>query len=315
MTYSLEAREVHKRYGEFAAVKGVSFRVRQGSCFGILGPNGAGKTSLLAMIEGIAPITAGSISVLGMDVATQIKQIQPRIGVQLQQNNYFQFLTVEQLLKFYQELRASMSGSRAVRPIEPLLGRLGLMDKLNFKVDELSGGQKQRLSIAIALLEDPEVVFLDEPTSALDPQSRLYTWEFIEQLQQDASKTIVLTTHYMEEAERLCDDIMIMNDGHIIAQGNPAELVSSLPSRHAVEFQFARGQFKIDFLQDLLSSTDHEWNPCTDRLRIRTAKVMETLHEILALSAAQRVAVLDCDISRPTLEDVFLSHTGTELRE
>jgi ABC-2 type transport system ATP-binding protein len=250
-----------------------------------------------------------------MDVATQIRQIQPRVGVQLQQNNYFQFLTVAQLLKFYQELRAAMVGRNTVRPLEPLLERLGLREKLHLKVDELSGGQKQRLSIAIALLEDPDVVFLDEPTSALDPHSRLYAWELIEELKQDADKTIVLTTHYMQEAERLCDEIMIMNSGRIIAQGNPSELVSSLPAHHSIQFQFGRGQFKLEFLEDLVSITDPEWNDRTDCLRIRTSKLPDALREILAVSEAKHVNVLDFDISRPSLEDVFLSHTSKERRE
>jgi ABC-2 type transport system ATP-binding protein len=315
MIFSAEVKDVYKRYGDVEAVKGVTFRVRQGACFGILGPNGAGKTSLLGMMEGITPITSGSISLLGMDVGTQIRQIQPRMGVQLQQNNYFQFLTVAQLLKFYQELRVSTSGKSAGRPLGPLLERLGLNEKLSFKVDELSGGQKQRLSIAIALLEDPDLVFLDEPTSALDPQSRLCTWEFIEQLKQDASKTIVLTTHYMEEAERLCDEIMIMNSGQIIAQGNPSELVSSLTAHHSIQFQFARGQFKLEFLKDLVNITDHEWNDRTDCLLVRTSKVTDALREIFAVSEAMRVNVVDFDITRPSLEDVFLSHTGKELRE
>jgi ABC-2 type transport system ATP-binding protein len=315
MSFSLEVKDVYKRYGEVEAVKGVSFRVRQGACFGILGANGAGKTSVLGMIEGLTPITSGSISLLGMDVATQIRKIQPRVGVQLQQNNYFQFLTVKQLLKFYQELRLSVANKRFGRPIEPLLGRLGLKEKLGFKVNELSGGQKQRLSIAIALLEDPDVVFLDEPTSALDPHSRLCTWEFIEQLKQDTSKTIVLTTHYMEEAERLCDEIMIMNGGRIIAQGNPAALVNELTAHHSILFRFGRGQFKLEFLKDLVNITDHEWNDRTNCLLIRTSKVTEALREILAVSEAKRINVVDFDISRPSLEDVFLSHTGRQVRE
>lgn len=315
MIYSLEAKDVRKHYGDFQAVKGVSFRVRQGACFGILGPNGAGKTSLLAMIEGITPITSGSISVLGMDVATQIRQIQPRVGVQLQQNNYFQFLTVAQLLKFYQELRSANSQKRNGKPIAWLLDHLGLKDKLNFKVDELSGGQKQRLSIAIALLEDPDVIFLDEPTSALDPHSRIYTWEFIEQLKQDPNKTIILTTHYMEEAERLCDEIMIMNDGRIIAQGNPSELVNSMYTHQSLQFQFAKGQFKIEFVKDLANVIDVHWDEKTDRLRVQTREATETMKRILEVSESQRIDVINFDIDRPSLEDVFLSHTSKESRE
>jgi ABC-2 type transport system ATP-binding protein len=313
--YSLEVKDVHKRYGEFEAVRGVSFRVRQGACFGILGPNGAGKTSLLGMIEGITPITSGSISLLGLDVATQIRQIQPRVGVQLQQNHYFQFLTVEQLLTFYQELRASMTGRNTGHSAAHLLERLGLSDKLGSKVDELSGGQKQRLSIAIGLLGDPDMVFLDEPTSALDPHSRHYTWELIEQLKQDPAKTIVLTTHYMEEAERLCDEIMIMNRGQIIAQGNPSKLVGMLPSRHSIQFQFGPGQFKVEFLKDLANVADHEWDARTDCLLVRTPRVTDAMREILAISEARQINVLDFDISRPSLQDVFLAHTDKESRE
>lgn len=313
--YSLEVKDVRKRYGELEAVQGVSFRVRQGACFGILGPNGAGKTSLLGMIEGITPITSGSISLFGLDVATQIRQIQPRIGVQLQQNQYFQFLTVAQLLSFYQDLRTSMSGRNTTRTATHLLERLGLSDKLGSKVDELSGGQKQRLSIAIALLGDPDMVFLDEPTSALDPHSRHYTWELIEQLKQDPAKTIVLTTHYMEEAERLCDEIMIMNRGQIIAQGNPSKLVSLLPLRHSIQFQFGPGQFKVEFLENLANVADHEWDARTDCLRVRTLRVTEAMREILSISEARQISVLDLDISRPSLQDVFLAHTDKEPRK
>ena len=312
MTYSLEVRNLCKRYGDFEAVRGVSFQVPQGICFGILGPNGAGKTSLLGMIEGLSPITSGSISVLGMDVGTQMRRIQPRVGVQLQQNNYFQFLTVGQLLNFYQELRTAMSGKRAGPPLAQLLDRLQLTDKLSSKVDELSGGQKQRLSIVIALLDDPDVLFLDEPTSALDPHSRLYTWELIEDLKRDRQKTIVLTTHYMEEAQRLCDEIMIMDKGRIIAQGNPAELVSSLAAHQSIQFHFGRGEFKLEFLKDLVSVADHEWDDRRDCLVVRTSKVTEVLRDILAVSEAKRVNVIGCDINRPSLEDVFLSHTGKE---
>ncbi|WP_211443798.1 ABC transporter ATP-binding protein [Collimonas humicola] len=314
MTYSLEINDVRKRYGDFEAVKGMSFRVRKGGCFGILGPNGAGKTSLLAMIEGLTSITSGSISVLGMDVATQIRQVQPRMGIQLQQSNYFRFLTVAQLLKFYQELRVAGSGKRNGRPVAWLLDRLGLKDKLNFKVEELSGGQKQRLSIAVALLDDPDVIFLDEPTSALDPHSRLYTWEFIEQLKQDPDKTVILTTHYMEEAERLCDEIMIMNDGKLIAQGSPSELVQSMQAHHSIQFRFAKGKFKLEFVKDLVGVIDLQWDDKTDCLRVQTREVADTLREILAVSENKSIDVINFDVNRPNLEDVFLSHTGKEER-
>jgi ABC-2 type transport system ATP-binding protein len=311
--YSLEVRDVHKRYGEFEAVKGVSFAVRKGTCFGILGPNGAGKTSLLAMIEGLIPITSGSISLLGMDVATEIHRIQPHVGVQLQQNNYFQFLTVAQLLEFYQNLRGAVGGKRRGRSVDSLLERLDLKDKLDFKVDELSGGQKQRLSIAIALLEDPDVIFLDEPTSALDPHSRVATWEFIEDLKKDPGKTVILTTHYMEEAERLCDEILLMDRGRVIAQGNPLQLAKNLGANHLIQVQFGRAQFRPELLGDIVDAEGAEWDEKTDCLQLRTRRVTDTLREVLAMSQAASIDVVNFDISRPTLEDVFLSHTNKEL--
>lgn len=307
---ALEVREVCKRYGDFEAVKGVSFAVPQGCCFGILGPNGAGKTSLLAMIEGLIPITSGSIRLLGMDVASELHRIQPRVGVQLQQNNYFQFLTVAQLLKFYQELRAVAAGGRRGRSVASLLERLDLTDRLDRKVDELSGGQKQRLSIAIALLGDPDVLFLDEPTSALDPHSRISIWEFIEELKQDPAKTVIVTTHYMEEAERLCDEILLMDRGRVIAQGNPSQLVKNLGAQYAIEFEFGRGQFKPAMLDGLVDVAHADWNEGAGCLRLRTPRLTDTLREMLALSHSARIDVVKIDINPPTLEDVFLLHTG-----
>ncbi|HET6315284.1 MAG TPA: ABC transporter ATP-binding protein, partial [Chloroflexota bacterium] len=239
--------------------------------------------------------------------------IQPHVGVQLQQNNYFQFLTVAQLLEFYQKLRAAVGGKRRGRSVESLLERLDLKDKLGFKVDELSGGQKQRLSIAIALLEDPDVIFLDEPTSALDPHSRISIWEFIEDLKKDPSKTVILTTHYMEEAERLCDEILLMDRGRVIAQGNPLQLAKNLGANHLIQVQFGRAQFRPELLGDIVDAKDAEWDAKTDCLHLRTRRVTDTLREVLAMSQAASIDVVNFDISRPTLEDVFLSHTNKEL--
>ena len=313
-TAAIEIHDVRKRYGDLEVVKGVSFRVEKGCCIGILGPNGAGKTSLLGMIEGIVPITSGRISVLGMDVATQIRQIQPRIGVQLQQNNYFQFLTVAELLDFYMELRTNNSGKRTLTSPEKLLTRLDLTDKLKFKVDELSGGQKQRLSIAIALLGDPEVIFLDEPTSALDPHSRRYTWEFIEELKEDRDRTIVLTTHYMEEAERLCDEILIMNQGEIVDSGNPATLVATLNAQQQVRFKFEKGVPGDALAGDLGAYGQATWDEFTDTLIVTTDDVATAVREGMSASTARGIPVLGLDIGRLSLEDVFLNKTGKGLK-
>jgi ABC-type multidrug transport system ATPase subunit len=229
MEYSIEVENLHKNYGNLEAVKGVSFKVRKGCCFGILGPNGAGKTTLMSIMEGLSKSSSGNIKILGLDIEKDLKKIQPKIGVQLQTNNYFQFLNVGQLLSFFHDLRSASTKQKRKdkNVVADILAQVALTDKIDVKVEELSGGQKQRLSIAIAMLEDPEILFLDEPTSALDPQNRRYAWEFIKNIKKDKNKTIVLTTHYMEEAETLCDELLIMDHGKIVSQGSPAEMIRS----------------------------------------------------------------------------------------
>ena len=310
MPFALEIDNVRKSYGAFEAVRGISFNVPKGCCFGILGPNGAGKTSLLSMIEGITPISAGKIRVLGMDVGTRLCDIQPHVGVQLQQNNYFQFLTVSQLLRFYKEFRSANRRKADGLEIDGLLERLNLQSKKNLKVDELSGGQKQRLSLAIALLEDPDVLFLDEPTSALDPHTRHYTWDFIEQLKTDTDKTIILTTHYMEEAERLCDELLIMNEGRIISQGTPAELVGSLNAYHEIVIQYTESRLETGWLDQLADVIDYAWDSEQCRLTVKTEKITGTILALLNYSEQQGMVVNSFDINRPNLEDVFLTRTG-----
>lgn len=313
MRYAIEVENLKKSYGIFEAVKGVSFNVEKGICFGILGPNGAGKTSLLGMIEGISSITSGKVSVLGMDVATQIRKIQPYVGVQLQQNNYFEFLKVCDLLNFYKEFRSANRRKVSGLPVDDLLDRLNLSDKKKSTVDELSGGQKQRLSIVIALLEDPEILFLDEPTSALDPQSRHDVWEFIDHLKKTKSTTIVLTTHYMEEAESLCDELMIMSEGKIISQGSPSQLVSSLSPYHDIRLQFGRGDFQVDYLDGLSDVIDYEWESEAKQLTIKTSRFSKTLKDILNVSEEKCLEIINFYIDQPNLEDVFLSRTKKEI--
>ena len=313
---AIVVRDLYKRYVDIDVVKGMSFSVPRGCCFGILGPNGAGKTSLLGMIEGIVPITSGSISVMGMDVATELRKIQPMGGVQLQYNNYFQFLTVAELLKFYTELRAAASGkpSHALKPPMQLLERLDLGDKLKFKVEELSGGQRQRLSIALALIADPQIVFLDEPTAALDPHSRRYTWEFIEELKQARNRTIVLTTHYMEEAERLCDEIMIMNSGQIVGQGNPSGLIAELNASQQTRVRLEVGAPGSEIANALSPRYSAHWDGFNDTLVIASEDVVGALRDSIAQAEAHGATVLDIRVGRLSLEDVFLNKTGKELK-
>ncbi|WP_369938522.1 non-ribosomal peptide synthase/polyketide synthase [Xanthomonas tesorieronis] len=311
---AIVVQDLYKRYGDVEVVKGLNFSVPKGSCFGILGPNGAGKTSLLGMIEGIVPISSGRITMLGMDVGTQIRKIQPRLGVQLQSSNYFQFLTVQELLEFYSQYRAAASGKRKLGTTARLLDRLDLADKMKFKVDDLSGGQKQRLSIAIALLGDPDILFLDEPSAALDPHSRRHLWEFIEELKHERTRTIVLTTHYMEEAERLCDEIMIMNKGNVVDRGDPQSLVAQLNATQQIAVKLGLGAPGEEIALEMAPTFVATWDAFSDSLRIPTDDVTGAIRQILSITEARGVAVAGIQVDRLNLEDVFLNKTGKELK-
>lgn len=220
----LEVRNLAKRYGHVVAVDGVSFSVRQQEIFGILGPNGAGKTSTLEMIETLRPIDAGEVFVNGLDVQKMPNAVKKIIGVQLQSSSFFDKLTLTELLELFGEMYG-----RRVDPMK-LLAEVELEEKARSQVAELSGGQKQRFSIAAALVNDPVVLFLDEPTTGLDPQSRRHLWGVIKRIRSEG-KTIVMTTHYMEEAEELCDRVAIMDAGKIIALAPPQELIQGLLTR------------------------------------------------------------------------------------
>jgi len=216
--------DLRKRYGDLVAVDGVSFEVAEGEVFGILGPNGAGKTTTLEMIEGMRPIDEGGAVIDGVDVRRDPREVKRRIGIQLQASAFFDELTLVELLDLFGRLYG-----RAVEPMQ-LLAEVELTDKAKSQVRTLSGGQKQRFSIASALVNQPRVLFLDEPTTGLDPQARRHLWALVRTLR-DRGHTVVLTTHYMEEAEELCDRVAIMDGGRIIALDTPQALVDQLVGR------------------------------------------------------------------------------------
>jgi ABC-2 type transport system ATP-binding protein len=220
----LEVQNLVKRYADVEAVKGISFSVSKQEIFGILGPNGAGKTSTLEMIETLRPIDGGEVHLGGLNVKTQPQEVKKVIGVQLQSSSFFDKLSLVELLELFGELYG-----RQVDAMQ-LLAEVELEDKKKAQVIQLSGGQKQRFSIAAALVNEPIVLFLDEPTTGLDPQSRRHLWGVIKRIRSEG-KTVVLTTHYMEEAEELCDRVAIMDQGKIIALDKPQELVNQLLSR------------------------------------------------------------------------------------
>ncbi len=217
----LEVRNLVKRYGDLEAVKAISFSVNKQEIFGILGPNGAGKTSTLEMIETLRPIDGGEVRLNGLDVKMKPHEAKRVIGVQLQSSSFFDKLNLRELLELFGEMYG-----RQIDAMQ-LLAEVELEDKIKSQVVELSGGQKQRFSIAAALVNDPVVIFLDEPTTGLDPQSRRHLWGVIKRIRSEG-KTIVLTTHYMEEAEELCDRVAIMDEGKIIALDTPARLIDQL---------------------------------------------------------------------------------------
>lgn len=221
----LEVKNLHKTYADgFQAVKGVSFAVKKGEVFGILGPNGAGKTTTLEMIEGLRSISSGSVVLDGLDVQKNPYAVKERIGIQLQSSSFFTNLNLIELLKLFNDLYHESSDPMT------LLQEVGLEEKAQSRVKELSGGQKQRFSIATTLVNNPVAIFLDEPTTGLDPQARRNLWGLVEQIKKKGT-TVIMTTHYMEEAEVLCDRVAVMDEGTIIAEGTPGALIKQLLDR------------------------------------------------------------------------------------
>ncbi len=301
----LEVAGLTKRYGKLTAVDGISFAVPRGETFGLLGPNGAGKTTTLEIIEGLRTPDAGQITLLGKDAVKQRRAVQERIGVQLQSQTLWVELTVEETLKLFAAV------FRNPVPIEPLMERFSLSEKRGALVRGLSGGQKQRLSIATALVNDPEIVFLDEPTTGLDPSARQSFWDLIRELQADG-KTVIITTHYMEEAEVLCDRVAIMDRGQIMALDTPRQLVRGLSFDSTVECGFS-GSVPVGTLEALpavreVKSEDSAFILFTDDVASTLAGLMEVRDD-----AGQRVKSLH--VRTATLEDVFISLTGRRLRD
>ncbi len=300
---AVEAQAVSKRFGELVAVDGISFRVRRGECYGILGPNGAGKTTTIRMVYGYSPPSSGRLTVLGHDVARERRAAVARIGVAQQDNNLDPDLTVEEnLLVFSRYFDVPTSAARE-RSGE-LLRFISLEQRRDAGVPELSGGMQRRLVLARALVNDPDLLVLDEPTTGLDPQSRQQLWERLQHLRA-RGLTVLLTTHYMEEAERLCDRLLILDQGRILVEGSPAELIRAHAGRYAVEVSDPSPG-----LRALLAGTLVPHEDLGHRI-IAYAEDGEALFR--SVSAAQGVpgAVL----RMASLEDVFLKLTGRGLRD
>lgn len=299
----VECRDVVRRFGELAALDGVSFDVREGEIFGLIGPNGAGKTTLLSCAEGLDRQTSGSISVLGLDPAADRERLALRIGVQLQTAALPPRLSVAEVLRLFSSFYASPV------PWPDLLDTLGIAGKARTRVDRLSGGERQRVFIALALLHDPEVVFLDELTTGLDPHARLAMWEVVESIRERGA-TVVLTTHYMEEAERLCDRVGIIDHGRIIALDTVPALIREHAGDAKARILFEQRPDGDPGLGAIASVTSAHWEG--NRLVVQGRGGF--LQDALAVLSAQGLRVADLRATSPGLEDVFLTLTGRELR-
>ncbi|MES9540840.1 MULTISPECIES: ABC transporter ATP-binding protein [unclassified Actinomadura] len=299
MVHTIEVSGLRKRYGDVQAVDGVTFAVEEGEFFGILGPNGAGKTTTLEIIEGLRRADEGDLTVLGLPPWPRNSKLLPRIGVQLQASSFFERLTAREQLRTF----GSLYGVPA-KKADAMLELVGLDDKADTRVEKLSGGQAQRLSIACALVHDPELVFLDEPTAALDPQARRNLWDVLRSINTDG-RTIVLTTHYMDEAEILCDRVAIMDSGRILRLGPPAVLVRGLaaPARISV----ASGVLAVEDARLLPGADEADDDGVSLTISTRDPSA------VVAAMAAKD-ALTGVQIRGATLEDVFLELTGREYR-
>ena len=299
----------------FNAVDGLSFEVRRGELFGFLGPNGASKTTTLEIVEGIREPSSGRVRVLGLDVVREREQVKRRIGVQLQAGAYFDYLTLEEILRLF----GSFYPARR-EPAE-LLDRVGLLDKRKAQVRHLSGGQARRFSVVAALVNDPAIVFLDEPTTGLDPAARRVVWDLIAEINREQGKTVLLTTHYMEEAQLLAGRIAIIDHGRIQALDTAEALIAQHAGLGAIRFA-VDAPMAIEELQRLAGVQDvthADGGEAADgrayayQLRVRDPDAV--LPELFALSQASGVAVRSLEVLPGTLEDVFLQVTGRELRD
>jgi ABC-2 type transport system ATP-binding protein len=301
----IEIKNLVKKYGSFTAVNGIGFSVNKGEIFGLLGPNGAGKSTTLEMMVGLRKPDKGSAIIGGFDIAKDLLKVKEVIGIQLQSTTLFELLTVEEILKLY----ASFYQKNVSIP--ELIEDMVLTEKTKSRVKTLSGGQKQRLAIALALVHDPWILFLDEPTTGLDPQARRTLWDIVLKLK-EKGKTTVLTTHYMDEAQVLCDRIAIMDQGNLIALDTPAGLIKSLESDSAVEFQYEGNLLtqELDTLDGVKQVRQHK-----DTYVLYTDNLQETLINLIQFTSQKQIQLTNLQTRTSTLEDVFIHMTGRSLRE
>ena len=300
----IEVENLRKSYGKLEAVKGIDLQVEEGEIFGIVGPNGAGKTTTVECIEGIKDYDSGSIKVLGLDPIKESKKLKQHIGIQLQEGMLPDRIKVWEALDLYASLfKKSVNWKE-------LLAELDLEEKSDAYFDNLSGGQKQRLSIAMSLVNDPQVVFFDELTTGLDPQARRSIWDLVKRVQQKG-KTVILVTHFMEEAERLCDRIAIIDQGKVIALDSPKKLIRELKTGVHINFTS-----ETDNIESLLQSLDNVQEVLVQRRNYSIyANHIKAIADVINLLVEKEILFYDFTIQQPNLEDVFINLTGRKIRD
>ena len=306
---ALLVKGLHKNYGDVVAVDGLDLTVGAGECFGLLGPNGAGKTTTIEICEGLTEPDAGVVEVLGRRWDSDERALRERLGIQLQETQLAEKLTVDETVKLFRSFYARG------RDVNDVIDVVQLGEKRSARVGKLSGGQKQRLALACAIVGDPELLFLDEPTTGLDPQSRRQLWDLIIELRA-SGRSIVLTTHYMDEAERLCDRVAIVDHGRVIALGSPRELIASLGAEHVVEFTSpgaADGAIDVDALRALDGVTSARVHD--GRWTLEVSELARAVPALLAELRHRNLALGELATHSATLEDVFVSLTGRQLRD
>ncbi|HEX2954552.1 MAG TPA: ABC transporter ATP-binding protein [Bacillota bacterium] len=305
MAFQIAVDGLLKTYDHRSVVDGINLKVAKGEIFGLLGPNGAGKTTTLEILEGLRKPDRGQCFICGYDLQKDLKKVRAKIGIQIQGTRFMESIQVGELIRLYRSFHETPL------TVESLLNRFNLSDRYHTFVTDLSGGQKQRLALALALINDPELIFLDEPTTGLDPQSRHSLWQVIKELK-TRSRTVILTTHYMDEAEQLCDRLAVMDHGRILVEGSPSELIRSYGSESAIEFSSSNEINLAD-----LSRLPQVTGICEEEKRVTLlcSNLTETLLNLAQYAKDHRIELVDLRTRTGSLEDVFMKLTGRRLRD
>jgi ABC-2 type transport system ATP-binding protein len=314
MSLAIRCHDLHKRYDSkppVHAVRGLNLEVQRGECFGLLGPNGAGKTTTIEILEGLLTATSGDVEILGLTYQQAANEIKQQVGISLQETKLSDKLTVLETATLFRSFyRQGLDPAAA-------LAKVSLQEKAHARVGKLSGGQKQRLAVACAIVGDPQLLFLDEPTTGLDPASRRELWEIIRSFR-DAGRTILLTTHYMDEAEKLCDRIAIVDQGQVISQGTPQSLIASLGGEHIIEIELKQSDSsKQQFIEEQLRGLPSVTQVVTqaNQLRLSVREFHVALPAIVQWLDQQQLVLEHLGTHHATLEDVFIQLAGRGLQD